>query len=1262
MSYLRSGVDPRTGQYTLSVDLPDINANNLQGPGLPLDLAFSPLNRSDSGYGKGWDLKLSQFASRTNIITLSSGETFAVTEERQDEFGNTRLIMKEQKLESFRLYRDAGDRVRVVHRSGLVEILAPKGTLGVAMPVEVYTSQGHGLTLEYADFEGYPRLEWVRGDDQEPLLHIDRPQGGNVIKVLAYPDGIGGSLAEFVMRLGTGNLVDRISLPTDPDLEKRASWRIEYLLKDGQHCIKVLQTPTGGVEELFYTDGGHKIPSGGGLSTLPRVNQHLIKPGFGQPDRDVRYTYPNDPENPVEHNFLGYGLTIDWGKNAGQDALYQYIGEYSYGSVEAIYQADKPVRSIERRFNQFHLQTLEKTTQGNNIVEVISGYELKSVEFGQQVSTFQLPRSTTRRWWVKGAGGNPYTQVETFDYDVQGNIKTHVKFSGITEVNDWYPAGQDEGHPQDKSGFIRHLKSSTLTPASGHAGKAAEVVRRYVYVTLPSLKDGVEPSFVLDSETLEETAAKPVTWQSIKYDYYRDAAKQWQYGRMLSQVLTIDTFKTTSTYQYTLQTHVPKGQPHLISRHAGEVVLQTVETLTGHDGEQKVITSEHSVLHDLPLLSRDDNDVEIRYEYDVLRRTTLETVAPGQPYEASRRYEYTLCAKQGEQASQTTFDVKSVQTLTLVDGLNRPIKERRQDQDNLLEKGDSELHDTFEASYDHLGNLVSETEIDWLDKKVLKLTTTFEYDDWGEQLSQTGPDGVASFTQTDYVDNANHTGKAITAWRMAPNKAQTGRTVTCIDAFDNPVRVERFDLKDQAVSLEVKLYDGLGRSAKESVGIESGKIRVNEYQYDVFDRLTTHTVGDQNKVVRAYAKHSEKDLPTSIKVAGIELGTQTFDGLGRLESATTGGRLQKYEYIPGQVQPSRVYKYRKDLEAYDVIRYEYQPALGDEPTRRYLDNEGANGERAAEIGDAGYEYDLQKAWLVEHTAQGQKVNRTYFSTGEVQTETRAFDSSAEPYEMTYHYSLRSRQERYTDVLKQVQFYAYDKFGRLEKTTLGDLVTSFTYDEFGRTHTFTTWDGPAGNEATRSLVTTLEYDEFEREKCRTFDFGDVKQTLEQWYNDFDGLKQRTLKEEGQVLRDEHYQYDLRGRLDLYTCKGVDDQTMPVQPPEDPWGNHIHKQVFTFDALDNIKTLVTTDLANKIHRTMYDFKNADPAQLSSFKHFPAGGTPIEVKLDYDDYGNMIKDEAGRTLVYDALNRLVSVDDGTQQQAYGYDAKDVLTNTSS
>jgi len=302
------------------------------------------------------------------------------------------------------------------------------------------------------------------------------------------------------------------------------------------------------------------------------------------------------------------------------------------------------------------------------------------------------------------------------------------------------------------------------------------------------------------------------------------------------------------------------------------------------------------------------------------------------------------------------------------------------------------------------------------------------------------------------------------------------------------------------------------------------------------------------------------------------------------------------------------------------------------------------------------------------------MDRTYFlSNGEVKTETRVLEG--ETFSMTYDYSYRRRIRAYLDVQGQSQVYEYDDFGRLETTTLSKsvpttsryrvrrrpradqilLAASFTYDDLGRMASTTTQDVTTGQQ----LTTWLAYDEFDRETLRTFDFGDTLQTLEQVYDEFDCLKDRILKErpkgageeDATLLRHEKYSYDRRGRLQRYDCTGP-------EAPVDPSGNVIEWQTFGFDGLDNIISVITKSPGGTPQRTSYEFNNVDPAQLS--KIVPPAPQPA-IELHYDLNGNLISDEQARVLVYDELNRLISVE--TQQGEacrYHYDPENILSGT--
>jgi YD repeat-containing protein len=1302
---VQNDVDPRTGQYALSINLPLLAGNEQRGPALPIRLVFNPFSDKNVGFGRGWYLELTQFVPSTRMLRLHTGESFKVTG------SGAEPSIRERKLESFRFFDDSNGnekRYRVVHRTYLEEILSEYGTgdRRVALPSEVRAASGHRLLLSYTP--DTQRLERIVDGTGLELLRIR--YGSSVIFDL-HPNARGANkpLAQYTLLLSNEQL-NQINLPTDVG----GNWRFEYTPVFGLTCLSKVYTPYGSIEDIRYGergDKGHLLPGGGTRSAIPRVTTHVVNPGAGQPPMKTTYTYTVLQEGvEVSHNFVGYGSDVTW-RDDGEDNLYRASSAYQYGSTahqwgKGADGKEQVIRTVQRVYNRFHLQVREVVVQGHKRLATDTTYHGKVTDgFDNQPKNFQLPLEQTRSWSeLNDASRVRYEPATRTECDLHGNLIAQTLPSGQRTEIEYYAAGGEEGCPPDPDGFVRNQKCVTEHPAP-QGDKPAPVLRkRYEYESLARVGDGAVKAsasnwLVLKQESLHEVVGEKesAALQTTFLSPVDDLNDPLRHGRLKQQIVCMQDKQTTTDFEYS--TEVVKEHPALV----------TQQKVTGFDHDEcdpetgqkrnvsKTITLKESILIGQPLLSLDDNDVEIAYEYDALRRVVRETVSPGKPFEASRTYAYGLVSAVGDKASQEQVDVKGVCTRSWIDGLGRVSSEERHDAD----ADNSHLHQVFRPrnafTYDELGQLIQATEYDWLEDKEpsrmnqyeegkeLSLTTRYDYDDWGQQCCEIGPDGVKHFQYDDPI-GSNPLGSGPsnilptqTRWsESADGTLKLGKTTTWLNLFEQPAVVQRFDLADGPYAKQQFFYDGLGRTVRTVREIDTRRAvpEVNarsetvHYSYDHFGRLVEHTLADKSVVKRTYAEHSSDDLPVFISVNGSELGRQTFDGLNRMITSVTGGRTKHLYYAPGQMQPNEV----KTASGH-VISYEYIPQLGEEPKLRRIPGKQAE-----------YEFDPHNARLTRCKEEGEELSRAYFSTGEIKQECRTIGDQT--WTMEYGTSLLGRQLSYQDVLGQVQTYTYYASGLLERTELGTTSSQFFYDGLSNIQCILTLDG------TQGLATEIEYDHQGRECLRRFVFLNevvetpiddftfanetVKalveaaglqvqgvQTLTQAYSMIDQITSKCLSERSpvvrngkilrtrdRVLRQETYVYDVRGRLEEYSCEGL-----PSYSPQDPAGKIIRYQLFEFDALDNITWVFTqfeeADGSLDDNRATYHFDNDDPAQLTRVENTHADYA--DFTLTYDMDGNMTRDDKGKVLMYDALGRLSSYDGN----GYGYDPLDRLAS---
>ncbi|GFM49193.1 sugar-binding protein [Pseudomonas cichorii] len=1205
LSAVQAGVDPRTGQYTCSIALPELKANHLCGPSLPLTLSFSPMSPRDIGFGKGWSLRLSHFDTVSRILSLSTGETFRI------EGSISQPSVPERKIDSFHFSFEGSNRYRVVHKSGLVEILTLQGGDTLAWVTEVHSAEGHRLSLAYDTFAGETVLRRL-SDDYGTLLDISR-LGSAQINVDLHPGqgSEGGPLARFTLVLDNGE-VSRVILPSD----NQAGWHFTYEWLNEYLCIKELRTPLGGHEYITYDAQGHEFPQSR-YPSLPRVQQHAQHPGFGQPPLEVHYRYSSE-------NFLGFNASgLIWDDD-GLDNLYQADPRYTYNSTEMLWVEGQALRSTLRVFNNFHLLTEETVTQRDNVLSTRTTYHgTPGLPFIQQPPQCQLPREVLKLWYHPSASSQTHEEITRTTFDVFGNLLTQENPDGTLETRRYYPAAGGDGCPADPQGFVRNLQDSTVTPAPGAPGEAP-VLRTAHRYALQTGVGGATPGWltISDERLLQVNGSDETELQHTAFRYIDQPADRYLHGRKLQETLTLNGLSTITDYTY----------QRTRNARAGETVQQTEITLsTDFDNVRKTHTLQHSLLNGQPLLNREDNDLEIAYRYDALGRVIEEIAAPDTPYEASRQYRYVLSAVDGQQAEQEETNAKGGKTRTLLDGANRVIEVLRQGAD---ENNPTDYFQIYRAAYDRRGLLVQDIETDWLSidsglrLRELALTRTYQYDDWGEQCLATGPDGVSLMTESDPVR------QIVRRWVQSNDTPPliASLSETRANRFGKPEWNRALDASGNVLNQTDYVYDGLGRCIQELDAFGHS----TSLRYDAWSRLIDTTLPDLTVVEREYAPHSHETLPTSLRVKAAQaseailLGEQRFDGLDRAIQIKVGPRITRLNYKGAQTQVDECI-----TPGNQAIQFQYTPGLSDQPVRTITADEQAD-----------FTYDFKTSVLTTSQNARSRTEFEYNRNGQLTLERRVEDGVSRETHHVSSFGGRALSRQEPGGLTSA--YEYDAQGRLESISQGVLKASFIWSGLGQLQSTLTTDASSGNR----LETRLQYNDQGQETERTLELtGHDTRTLTQAWRKDGRLIARHLKTPTRSLLDETFDYDERGRLTLHACRG---ETLP----HDRYGHGMSEQRFDFDALDNITCVNSTFSDGSTDQALFGFAPDDPTQLVSITHTHPD-YPASITLDYDDNGNLLHDENAQQLMYDTQSRLLGVTatDGSETAHYRYDSHNHL-----
>lgn len=1185
ISALQTGVDPRTGQYNINLPLAALHANNMLGPELSLTLSYSPLTTTDYGFGTGFSLGLTQFSNSSNLLELSSGEKYRV------EAGSD--TVQGQRLNNFVFRYTSGSNdsegYTVAWKEGKTEYLtaAEDGTTFVT--TRILSPLGREITLEWEWSGTAPLLSRI-SDESATLLSVTY---GTFVVATVWPDSDDAYTIQFELDNDTWLSVIRRQMTDSETL----TWNLGYDYageSDSSYLVTEVAFPTGMTEVVSYNSAeGLSFPDDSGLSWLPVVSSHTRTPGGGQDETVTYYEY-------TSNNFLGYnGDFGNW--DSARDYIYTTLTDYTYGSTETITCGDSTLVTT-RTYNNYHLPLSELVSRnGCSRLTETEWYAGTGTYIDDQPAQFQLPKRQVVSW--TDDNGNSRQEVTLTEFDDYGNPTSETSPDGTITTTTWYDANGEDGCPAEPNGLVRFMKQQTVTPPDTEYTTPVQK-KHFTYE-----RAGAGNYIVLSSER----ACSDDTLLSARAYRYDTTSGSGEFGRVIAQSDTLYDLTDGQAYSSSLSFLTTIGN--------GE--MTQVSVFTGHDGLTASTERVQSVYSGNLLKETDTQGVVTLNTYDLAGRILTQTLASGSAYARTSTWAYTI---EGTGPLSTETDAAGNAVRTHYDGAGRVVRVQHYDADNT-----AVWYDVQTTRYNAFGEQASSRGSDWL----LTGSQSVEYTQvgnntwgsWGEITQTTWTDGQSTLQSVDPVamrHTASQTGEA---------GLSSGRIVTTHDLNNRPLTVTRLTFAGGEDGTRTCRWDGLGRLCRETDELGNTTLR----SYDAYGRVISQTLPDGSVVSRGYAPHLTGSQVVSIAVTGPDadgnttrwdMGSQTFDSLGRLTESTSGGRTTAYTYTGATPAPSEV-----TLPSGDVLTYTYIPELGN-----------AVSIMTANDVTQTFSYDALTGQLLEAAEDGgARVSRAWHTSGNLKAEETSLRSD-NARTASYTWTLGGMPGDETDVAGMTRHYTRDAYGRVTYLEDGALAATLTYDALGRLSQQSVI--ASGSDA--ALTAALTYDDFGREVRRTVtdSNGTVTGVMQSWYANGQ-LRTRATTQDNSTVRSEAFTYDNRNRLVSHTVSGT--SLLP-----DAYGNTLSKQTFSYDALNNLTEITTTLSDGSVDTAIYAYQNNDdPTQLTSVAH-THDSYPALISLDYDTCGRMVLDEAGRTLSYDVYGRLTGVSaDNLSAGTYGYDA---------
>ncbi|AZE55576.1 hypothetical protein C4K03_3423 [Pseudomonas synxantha] len=1205
----RNVVDPRTGLFEAFIPLPSIVGNDGSGPVFEMGLHCAPTFNNRFALGDGCFFAVTTYSTALNRLTLHSGEVLSIEKGVVPDPQNDAVRVswfhdqlfverKDRRLEVLELLGDTGIYVPKILTSYFDPDLEKSKSLyftWISIPHVIEGKTYHQIQLTGITDTNERNLLKVEYTSPAP----DTSPAIGTVKVIFWPDDATQTL--------TYTLALKDYALQSVTLGNTRKTTLEYL--DHPVCGWLLNKITnfdGLQEAVEYKDNGLTFPSNPQLSALPCVSTHTLTPTGGGTPVITTYVY----ERQDKHK---YRTIMAEGVPAIRTTVYQYDDEHevktetlSQGSAKTlttyITTKDDDLDSRETKVT-YQQASKSRTTTNKNTFDGRSGLK-KNQQHAITTEMDYLISTTDPRY--------------SFFKHSRGTLKARELLSAIARASKEAP--NDEPGTQWETADYTYV---SVFPSAAMDTKFVETPGLLAIIPglsdlIPGLRNVAEFELHRYERLRWEEARLCSTLQcSLATDKFSDAAlvgKQYEYYE--TSDFTTEDFRIGRVKSIRRSTLGNKHLAPLVSDPlrsfayalggAGNIELTTTTTETDEQGNSRISSETKSTLDGrlIRQVDIDGNRTEYSYNNDG-QLSTLTVCAQSAAYRQVTRYSYPAPGQ-----IQVT-DPDGQTRLSQYDGQDRLVSEY------LIEGGQKKQ--TIAVTYDRIGRELRKTKFDYQEgMPPLHEWQEVTYDDWNQVSGRRYDDGKEDF---DFYDPI-----ALTRTQWTGKATDKHRTITTYNLDETIKKIEWKGQDGNVYQTQTATYTRARQVKQLHTAGERGDTTI-DYTYDGSRRLLSEKHSEKNNGILApslvytyyytYPKHWLMTEATQIDIEFSNkrhiLGKRIIDSWGRVTSLTRGACTETYTYIGASSVPASTLTADGTL-----LKHEYIKELGNR-----LANTGTAN--PAEQQSHTYAYGTQR---ISTASEGEKFLEYSHDANLYVTRQHIQTQPGQVKETLSDYSMDGRLLTSTDPTGLKSLFNYSAGQRRDVNNV-HFTCSHDYDSQGLLSKERI-SGPF-NSADPNVTFDVTYicDAQRRETGRRFTLsGKVDLSMESAYYGDGKLKSVLLKQDNVVLGSRIMAYTPGGRLKSYTTTGV-------WRPKTPKNQDIDKQEFTYDALGNVTTCVTSFGALK-NTTTNTYDSLNGFRLTTVKNshsdYPAAAT-----LSYDTAGRVIQDASGKKYAYDWLGRL-------------------------